>query len=102
MVATARTLETPQSAAKVETAKPEKGGFAGRVAPLIRGLSGMVALADRSRPHVDVHAPFNGECIGTVPACSAEDVKVAVERARAAQKQWADRSFAERRRVFLR
>ncbi len=62
----------------------------------------MVALADRQRPQVDVHAPFNGECIGTVPACTADDVKLAATRARAAQKEWAARPLAERRRVFLR
>jgi succinate-semialdehyde dehydrogenase / glutarate-semialdehyde dehydrogenase len=102
MVATVGTVNVPQSAAHVGTAKPAKGGFAGRVAPLIRGLPEMVALADRQRPQTDVRAPFNGECIGSVPSCTAEDVKVAVERAREAQKAWAARPLAERTKVFLR
>jgi succinate-semialdehyde dehydrogenase / glutarate-semialdehyde dehydrogenase len=102
MVATVGSLDAPLAEAQVETAQRVKGGFAGRVAPLIRGLSGMVALADPSRPHVEVHAPFNGECIGTVPSCTADDVTAAVQRARLAQKAWGARPFAERRRVFLR
>ena len=102
MVATVGSMNVPQAAAPVQTAKPAKGGFAGRLAPLIRGLPDLVALADRQRPQVDVYAPFNSECIGSVPACTADDVKAAVERARAAQRDWAARPLAERRKVFLR
>ncbi|MGE5603060.1 MAG: succinic semialdehyde dehydrogenase [Nitrososphaerales archaeon] len=102
MVATVRSLNVPQSAAPGETVKPAKGGFAGRIAPLVRGLSDMVALADRHRPQTDVYAPFNAECIGTVPSCTAEDVRLAVERARDAQGAWAARPLRERTRVFMR
>jgi succinate-semialdehyde dehydrogenase / glutarate-semialdehyde dehydrogenase len=102
MVATVGTLNVPQGAAQVGTAETVKGGFARRVAPLIRGLPDMVALAERQRPQVDVRAPFNNECIGTVPSCTADDVEVAAARAREAQRNWAARPLAERRKVFLR
>lgn len=102
MVATVESLNVSQGAAGLKTVKPVEGGFAARVAPLIRGLPEMVTLADRQRPQVEVHAPFNAECIGTVPACMADDVKLAVARARAAQAKWAARPLSERRKVFLR
>lgn len=102
MVATVGTLNAPQRAARAKDVDPVQRGFASRIAPLIRGLPDMVALADRRRQQTDVYAPFNSECIGTVPSCTADDVKVAVERARAAQQAWAARPLHERTRVFMR
>lgn len=106
MVATVRTLDAVQGAEKsalaATTKRGAKGGLAGRVAPLIRGLPDMVALTDRQRAHTDVYAPFNAECIGAVPSCTADDVKLAAARAREAQKAWAARPLVERRKVFLR
>ncbi len=46
--------------------------------------------------------PGTGEEIGRAPLCSPEQVKAAVERARAAQPTWANLSFRERRRIILR
>jgi succinate-semialdehyde dehydrogenase/glutarate-semialdehyde dehydrogenase len=46
--------------------------------------------------------PGTGAEIGRAPLSSAEEVKAAVERARAAQPSWAKLSFRERRRVILR
>jgi acyl-CoA reductase-like NAD-dependent aldehyde dehydrogenase len=46
--------------------------------------------------------PATGEEIGRVPLCTAEEVRGAVVRARAAQKGWAAQSFRERGRVVLR
>ncbi|HEV2883270.1 MAG TPA: succinic semialdehyde dehydrogenase [Pyrinomonadaceae bacterium] len=46
--------------------------------------------------------PATGNEIGRAPLCSAEEVKQAVERARAAQPQWASLSFRERARIVLR
>lgn len=102
MTASVGTMELPRSAERVETIKPVAGGLTGRVKPLIRGLSDMVPLADRGRKRSEVLAPFNRECIGTVPSCAAEDVTIAVERAREAQKSWAARPLGERARVFMR
>lgn len=43
-----------------------------------------------------VTAPFTGAPVGTVPSCTPADMRRAVERARAAQTEWADRSVTER------
>ena len=45
--------------------------------------------------------PATGEEIGRAPLASAEDVRQAVARARAAQLAWANLSFAKRGRVIL-
>ena len=47
-------------------------------------------------------APYTGAAIGAIPAGTPADLQRAVERARAAQTDWARRPFAERARVFLR
>ena len=95
-------MEMPRTAERVEPIGPVASGLAGRIKPLIRGVSDMVVLADRDRKRTEVYAPFNRECIGTVPSCAAGDVKIAVARAREAQKAWAARPLHERTRVFLR
>ncbi|HEY0078133.1 MAG TPA: aldehyde dehydrogenase family protein [Pyrinomonadaceae bacterium] len=46
--------------------------------------------------------PATGEELGRVRLCSAEDVRGALARARAAQKQWGALSYAERGRVVMR
>lgn len=46
--------------------------------------------------------PATGEEVGRVPLRSAEEVAVAVARARVAQKDWAARSFRERGDVVMR
>jgi succinate-semialdehyde dehydrogenase / glutarate-semialdehyde dehydrogenase len=65
------------------------------------------ALASRvvstaGREPMQVEQPFTGKPLGTVPKCGPEDVRAAIDRARAVQEQWAKTSFAERRRIFLR
>jgi len=72
-----------------------------RIAPLIAGLAETVPLAG-PRDRTLVHAPFTGEIIGSIPSCAAEDVALAAERARVAQRTWAGRPLAERRAIFLR
>lgn len=72
-----------------------------RVAPLLRGLADLTPVAGARTP-IAVNAPFTGEVIGTVPACTAEDVRLAAERAREAQRAWAARPLSERRAIFLR
>jgi len=49
-----------------------------------------------------IRSPFDLEPIGEVPRSTPGDVARAAERARAAQRDWATRSFAERAKVFLR
>src|SRR3954462_3026194 len=51
---------------------------------------------------MEIEQPFTGKPLGTVPKCGPEDVRAAIERARAVQEQWAQTSFAERKRVLLR
>jgi acyl-CoA reductase-like NAD-dependent aldehyde dehydrogenase len=47
------------------------------------------------------YAPFTGQPIGSVPLSSPDDVRTASERARAAQRQWADVPVDQRARVLL-
>src|SRR4051812_6408875 len=70
--------------------------------PLLDRLAGESAAGQRRRNVVPVHAPFSGNVFGQVPQSTADDVRAAVQRARAAQAAWAQRSFRERARVILR
>lgn len=49
-----------------------------------------------------IRSPFDLQPVGSVPRSNAHDVARAAERARAAQRGWAERSFAERAKIFLR
>jgi len=51
---------------------------------------------------VEVHNPATGELIGTVAACSSDDVAAMVERARAAQPAWEALGFDGRGRILRR
>jgi acyl-CoA reductase-like NAD-dependent aldehyde dehydrogenase len=55
-----------------------------------------------SRAQIECTNPATGARLGNVPAASPEDVQAAVERARRAQKRWAQSSFAQRRAVLGR
>jgi len=52
------------------------------------------------RESVVVTAPYTGETVGEIPQCTPEDVAMAVERARAAQADWAARPVEERAAVL--
>ncbi len=71
-------------------------------------LTNLIARSEDAEETVDrrerlaVHAPFTGDILGHVPACTEADVKAAVERARRAQPHWARRSFSERRAILSR
>jgi succinate-semialdehyde dehydrogenase / glutarate-semialdehyde dehydrogenase len=45
---------------------------------------------------IEVRNPVTGEIVGTIPICSEEEVRAAVERARAAQPAWEARGAKER------
>ncbi len=49
-----------------------------------------------------VRSPANGEVVGEVPISSADDVRAAVARARAAQPAWAARPIRERMEILLK
>jgi acyl-CoA reductase-like NAD-dependent aldehyde dehydrogenase len=51
---------------------------------------------------VEVHNPATGELIGTVPACTPEEVTAAVDRARLAQPAWEALGFEGRGRILRR
>jgi succinate-semialdehyde dehydrogenase/glutarate-semialdehyde dehydrogenase len=57
---------------------------------------------EQERDRLEIQQPFTGSLLGSVPKCAPEDVTAAIERARHAQRVWAQTSFKERRRVLLR
>lgn len=63
-------------------------------------LADRVTVAGPDRERTAVEAPFTGEHVGTVPACTGADVAAAVERAAAAQPDWADTPVADRAAVL--
>ena len=69
---------------------------------LLRRLAGLSAAAGDGPDALAVYAPFSGELLGQVPRGTAADVRTAVDRARAAQREWARRSFRARARILLR
>ncbi|WP_415382161.1 succinic semialdehyde dehydrogenase [Halosimplex sp. TS25] len=61
---------------------------------------GVTTVGDReSSP---VRTPLTGERFGSVPDCTPDDAAAAVERARAAQAEWAARPVSERADVLRR
>src|SRR4051794_18804364 len=67
----------------------------------IQALAARVTTGEGERETIEVERPATGQLLGTVPRCTADDVELAVQRARAAQEQWRETSFAERRRILL-
>ena len=58
--------------------------------------------ASGEAPSVTTRAPFTGEAIAELPQCSPAEVTATAERVRAAQKEWAGRTLAERAAIVLR
>src|SRR3954447_11454683 len=67
----------------------------------IQALAARVTAGEGERETIEGERPATGQLLGTVPRCTADDVELAVQRARAAQEQWRETSFAERRRILL-
>ncbi|MBW3618830.1 MAG: succinate-semialdehyde dehydrogenase (NADP(+)) [Actinobacteria bacterium] len=65
-----------------------------------RLLAHVTVAGERDR--IDVTAPFTEEVLGSVPSCTAEDVELAVGRARAAQGAWARTPMRDRTAVLRR
>ncbi len=73
-----------------------------RVTPaFLAELAEISCRRGQARDKISVTAPFSGEVLGTILACTEEDILSAVSRARSAQAAWADRSYASRREIFL-
>ncbi|NUS42102.1 MAG: succinate-semialdehyde dehydrogenase (NADP(+)) [Mycobacteriaceae bacterium] len=66
-------------------------------------LTGQAAFADAAaRPTKTISEPATGAVLGSVPVGTADDVRAAFEKARAAQRYWARRSPRERAAVLER
>ncbi|MFC5366056.1 succinic semialdehyde dehydrogenase [Salinirubrum litoreum] len=55
-----------------------------------------------NRDRITVRDPATDAVVGSVPACTPEDVSTAVDRAREAQQSWAERPVSERAAVLSR
>ncbi len=71
-------------------------------ADALRRLAAGAAIGGGEREAYSVTAPFTGAPVGTVLLGTADDVRHAAERARAAQTAWAERPVAERAALLLR
>lgn len=69
---------------------------------LLDRLRSQITLAAAPHEPIPVRAPYTGATLGTIPAGTVADLELAVQRARAAQTPWSQRTFADRARIFLR
>jgi len=65
-------------------------------------LTTLISHIDTAHELTTIRAPFTGELIGTVPICTTEDVQMALQRARDAQRSWSKTRISERKAIFLR
>jgi acyl-CoA reductase-like NAD-dependent aldehyde dehydrogenase len=70
--------------------------------PEVGELVKRVTHVDALHEMTTVRKPFTGEELGKIPICTAEDVQLALQRARSAQPNWARTSLAKRAEIFLR
>lgn len=78
-------------------------GLPPRLSPgLFRALAGRATLKGGPHETLTVRAPFTDRPIGEVWLGSPDDIRYAVDRARQAQTDWAERPIAERAAVLLR
>ncbi len=70
--------------------------------PDLAQLARLARCGEGGREQTTVRMPFTGEPLGQVPLCTAEDVRLAIERARRAQPAWARTPLSERRAIFMR
>jgi succinate-semialdehyde dehydrogenase / glutarate-semialdehyde dehydrogenase len=92
-----------RSAAPVEQRLAPRPAPSGRPGPsLLRRLRSRIALAPGERRAIEVITPFTGEVLGWIPHGTAEDIREAARRGRAAQAVWSRVPLRERSRIFLR
>jgi len=70
--------------------------------PDLARLTALVSHTDTPHDLTTIRAPFTGEILGAVPICTTEDVQIAIQRARDAQRSWAQTRMSERKAIFLR
>lgn len=80
-----------------ETASPIPAAI-GAQSPAVRSVQGAVT----AQGTLAVYEPGSGKLLGEVRVSTAEQVRETVRTARAAQTDWARKTFAERREVLLR
>src|SRR3954470_19999632 len=95
-----RRIETAHIQAPAARATTRAGARATKTAET-GALAARVTPGEGERETIEIERPATGQLLGTVPRCTADDVELAVQRARAAQAQWRETSFAERRRILL-
>jgi succinate-semialdehyde dehydrogenase/glutarate-semialdehyde dehydrogenase len=89
--------DAPATANTAPASLPSK-----RITPAqLEALAARVVSTAGNEP-MQIEQPFTGKPLGTVPKCGPEDVRAAIERARAAQAEWAKTSFGERKRILMR
>src|SRR4051794_24511668 len=92
---TAETAGTAQARPPVDI--PSKRITASQIEALSKRV-----VCGGDREMVEVEQPFTGRPLGWVPKSTPEDVQAAFERARKAEREWKQTSFAERRAILLR
>jgi succinate-semialdehyde dehydrogenase / glutarate-semialdehyde dehydrogenase len=70
--------------------------------PRLAELAARVTTTGGEREELEIENPAAGTPLGTVPRCTAEDVELAVQRARVAQGVWASTDWAEREAILMR
>jgi acyl-CoA reductase-like NAD-dependent aldehyde dehydrogenase len=70
--------------------------------PDIERLVASVTLADATRPHTPILAPFTGEQLATIPLGEPADVERAIARARESRPRWSALGVHDRSKVLLR
>src|SRR3954452_24332127 len=73
-----------------------------RISPVTLEQLAARIRTEQERDRLEIQQPFTGSLLGSVPKCAPEDVTAAIDRARHAQRAWAQTSFKERRKVLLR
>ena len=74
----------PREASRLETIHPRLP------ADLVERLVGKVSIHGAVGGRTQSYSPLTGELIADYPASAPQDVRAAFEKARAAQKEWAD------------
>lgn len=99
-------LHRQRRAPRVQLTFPEGGSRGTWEKQTKRANSSTMPLLDEARPgKVQCYNPATGEHLGEVPALNEEEVFDLVDKAKAAQKEWAKTSFETRRdlmRAFIR
>lgn len=95
-------ISLAMSSSRISQQPADVSGLRSPAADLLERLVAQITLAEVPHETIVVRAPYTGAQIGTIPAGTAADLEVAVERARAAQTAWSKRTFSDRADIFLR